>query len=699
VPAWVTRLTPSGNDAPPGKRPRGDNDPVASMAPADRPVALDDSNQFALTFDQAQPLRLLVDVLQSVLHRVDIKVVKRAEFEGIEIQTIDPKLVCYIVARLSCKVTHAGRDACFCIDTATLNTCIKSVRPEYAIDLKSDVKSSDIFISAYDSFSNNYVTTFSLPTLVPDESPAEMANINYEYTVEIDLNTLRGIVNNTIALAGQEVRFRLEEPVEDTPYTYRVFSIITDGNARQTHKFHSVTEARGDGACIIRTEESTAELPSVGEMRVLYDECFTAKYIASFVKSMERQIITMRLKAKMPLLLYGVERPHQRGGLLPRRRSSVAGVPRDLRRGLAHAMRDGPAEQRADHARHGRVARRGARARHRGGRPVPRRAVRAAAPGARPPRAAVGRDAGRAARRGARRGARRAHLALQRADAGGRGDGAALPARGADAGPSAPPLRAASASLAPPPRRPSARPAPALRPLRAAPPRGQRQPRAPYAPPLRAASASLTPLRAAPPRGQRQPRTPPRRPSARPAPASRPSAPPLRAASASLAPLRAAPPRGQRQPCAPLRRPSARPAPASRPLCAAPPRGQRQPRAPSASPLRAASASLAPPLRSPSARPAPASRPSAHPPASLAPLRAAPDRLPPLRATASLGLAHPPRGRLACVGRAADASPAWACVACAWACVACAWACMRFFAFDSRWLRDGCAVALRWLRG
>ena len=37
---------------------------------------------------------------------------------------------------------------------------------------------------------------------------------------------------------------------------------------------------------------------------MLYDECFTAKYIASFVKSMERQIITMRLKAKIPLLLY-----------------------------------------------------------------------------------------------------------------------------------------------------------------------------------------------------------------------------------------------------------------------------------------------------------------------------------------------------------------------------------------------------------
>ena len=260
-------------------------------------------NSFHATFDQTQPLRVLIEVISNILHRVDVQVIKDDKFEGIHIESIDPKHVCLIVARLGCTVTRIDSPCKFCVDTNTFNTCLKSVNSHYSLDIKNDMDSSDLIMHAYETISNNYTTHFSVPTLVSDPENVKLSDLEYDYTIEIDLTTLRTIVKNTIALRGNDVTFSVEEPCEQTPYKYTILTITTDGNAKQKHQFHSITEKKGGGTCVIRTEEGTIEPPEHSKFEVKYSETFSAMYLNHFLKSMERQIITMRLSVNKPLIL------------------------------------------------------------------------------------------------------------------------------------------------------------------------------------------------------------------------------------------------------------------------------------------------------------------------------------------------------------------------------------------------------------
>lgn len=260
---------------------------------------------FHITFDQTQPLRVLVDVISNILHRVDIQVVKDKNFEGIHIESIDPKHICLIVARLACGVTKldSPSNCKFCVDTVTFNTCLKSVNSHYSLDIKNDNDSSNVIMHAYETISNNYTTHFSVPTLVSEPENVKLSDLEYDYTIEIDLTTLRTIVKNTIALRGNEVQFIVEEPSDATPYKYTILTIVTDGNAKQKHQFHSITEKKGGGTCVIRTEEGGIDLPEHTKFETKYSETFSAQYLNHFLKSMERQIITMRLSKTKPLIL------------------------------------------------------------------------------------------------------------------------------------------------------------------------------------------------------------------------------------------------------------------------------------------------------------------------------------------------------------------------------------------------------------
>jgi hypothetical protein len=250
-----------------------------------------------------QPLRILVDVIQNILSRVEVKIVKNGEFEGIHIESIDPKHVCLIVARLGATVKNCDDDSTFCVDTSTLNTCLKAVQTHFSLDMKSDPNSSDIVMCAYESISNNYWTTFNIPTLVHNADSVKLSDLDYDYTIEMDLNTIRNIVKNTIALKGEEINLSVEVPKGQTSYNYTVFTITTNGAATQKHQFHSVTESRSNSTCVIRTEEGGVEIPEVKDFEKKYSENFSAHYLSMFLKSMERQVITMRCSPTKPLIL------------------------------------------------------------------------------------------------------------------------------------------------------------------------------------------------------------------------------------------------------------------------------------------------------------------------------------------------------------------------------------------------------------
>lgn len=282
------------------------------VEPMAKKVKADDI-EWKITFDQTQGIRTLVDVVGNILTRVNFRInydnKKDAYFLCID--SIDPQHVCMIQARLSCeKVFNLKGEETFCVDTNILNTLLKNVPSHYSLDLIKKKTTADIHMRTYESLSNSHETHYILSTLVDDSETMQLTDISYKYTIEIDLGTLRQIVKMSQSLRANHIEFCVKEPENAGKGVSRTtFSIASQGDACQEHRFNSATVAENNSenqTCVIRAAtDSTGPDEIHGEVMVKkYSDSFSTQYLNYFLKSMERQIITMKLSQDKPLILH-----------------------------------------------------------------------------------------------------------------------------------------------------------------------------------------------------------------------------------------------------------------------------------------------------------------------------------------------------------------------------------------------------------
>lgn len=272
-----------------------------------------DKIEWKITFDQTQGIRTLVDVVGNILNRVNFRINhdKKKGVYFLCIDSIDPQHVCMIQARLVCEKTEglAGNET-FCVDTGILNTLLKNVPAHYSLDLIKRSSSADIYMRTYESLSNSHETHYILNTLVDDSETMQLTDMSYKYTIEIDLGTLRQIVKMSLQLRANHIDFSVKEPSEDSNAVSRTtFSIASSGDATQEHRFNSatVTETLNENeTCVIRaaTDSTGPDTIEGEELETKYLDSFSTQYLNYFLKSMERQIITMKLSQNKPLILH-----------------------------------------------------------------------------------------------------------------------------------------------------------------------------------------------------------------------------------------------------------------------------------------------------------------------------------------------------------------------------------------------------------
>ena len=272
-----------------------------------------DSVEWKITFDQTQGIRTLVDVVGNILNRVNFRITHDAKKNTyfLCIDSIDPSHVCMIQARLSCeKCFNLKGNETFCVDTGILNTLLKNVPAHYSLDLVKKTSSADIYMRTYESLSNSHETHYILSTLVDDSETMQLSDMSYKYTIEIDLGTLRQIVKMSQALRANHIQFSVCEPHEAVNGVSRTtFSIASKGDATQEHRFNSATVTEPgteDQTCVIRaaTDSTGPETVEGENMDIKYQDAFATQYLIYFLKSMERQIITMKLSQDKPLILH-----------------------------------------------------------------------------------------------------------------------------------------------------------------------------------------------------------------------------------------------------------------------------------------------------------------------------------------------------------------------------------------------------------
>lgn len=283
-----------------------DNDTTTEIQAAGSPASKKQKvNNWRLKFDQTAPLRMLMDIIHNLITRVQVQVVKSEDFSGIIIESVDTKRVCLICAKLECEVVSDSSGCLdeFCVDTQTISTCLRSIASHYSVDIYNC--GDEISMISYEVLSCTYTSHFKLPTLIHDAEKISLDDLDYDHIVEIDLVTIRGIVKNCLALKGDTITILVQAPVSGDA-TQKMVTIISKGNATQEHKFYSSTDSiDGEmGKKVIRTTQDV-NVNTIGDtpMKELYNETFSAAYLNLFMKSMERQVLEMKLTKGMPLII------------------------------------------------------------------------------------------------------------------------------------------------------------------------------------------------------------------------------------------------------------------------------------------------------------------------------------------------------------------------------------------------------------
>ena len=281
--------------------------------------------EWSVSFDQTASLRTLIDVVGNLLTSLSLRIHKSADCHQLCIDSIDPQHVCVVQARMMCESGNdlPSEDVEFCLDSSIFNTCLKSIPLHYSIRLSKRSNSDKIDLTAYECLSNSHTLTFELNTLNDDSTRPCLGDLDYDYTIEMDLGTLRNIIKMSSALKATEVQFAIRSSQCDDKRN-SVLSISAKGEAKLQHDFHSST-VNDDNVIRAVTDTRLATPEDDTAMEEQYSDCFSEKYLGFFLKSMERQVITMKLSKDRPMLLHyplGIERSYVCFVLAPRSSNS-----------------------------------------------------------------------------------------------------------------------------------------------------------------------------------------------------------------------------------------------------------------------------------------------------------------------------------------------------------------------------------------
>lgn len=247
---------------------------------------------FKLSFTSPQTLRLLFTMIADVLPEISVEVINTKSFKGISICNVDEKKVCVVQARLQCDVQlSSGADNYFTISVSTLCTCMRTVAPHYLMEMTKYANSDDIEIESTDQMTGVKVNSCRMATLCKDFSKAAMSKLQYDFNVQIDLNTFRSIVKISKDLHAETIGFEIRQAEEGRI----TFCLRAEGDASHEHYFPSSTKGEEGESTFVTALEETQPDVDVASQPIIYQDHFSATYLNTFLKSMERQVLTVRI--------------------------------------------------------------------------------------------------------------------------------------------------------------------------------------------------------------------------------------------------------------------------------------------------------------------------------------------------------------------------------------------------------------------
>jgi hypothetical protein len=174
------------------------------------------------------------------------------------------------------------------------------------------------------------MTRFELHTLVCDSNAVKLSDLEYSFHIDMETSVLKSIVRMPQQLGGEELVFKVQQPIgikekmealrkdngnnektkkilktSETSDKNTVLTITSNGKCIQEHTFFSVTEARDGSASsyVGTTQNHIAQKFGPGELITKCEQVFAAKNLGDFLKSIDKQTLTLRLSEGKPLIV------------------------------------------------------------------------------------------------------------------------------------------------------------------------------------------------------------------------------------------------------------------------------------------------------------------------------------------------------------------------------------------------------------
>lgn len=278
-------------------------------------------NNFFMVLYNSTPFKDLVELIHPVLENITFQVVDRTtkggqRFRGIVVNSMDAKKVSMIVARLKADdiFPDVFPDQEFCVSSENFSNLIKTIKKGCCLEIKQGKDSANIKIRGYNPNRCNRESHITVPTLDKDEEAPQLNMIDYKFLVDIDLQVLRNItrVAQNSSVNAQDINFKIFEGTDESG-DYKITKVCVSlnggpGSATLAETFRSKTKWNRQNAdqTVITTSESMSDEKDADDdsrLKLVLDEKYSTKYLHLFLKSMDRQTITLRMSPARPLVI------------------------------------------------------------------------------------------------------------------------------------------------------------------------------------------------------------------------------------------------------------------------------------------------------------------------------------------------------------------------------------------------------------
>ena len=286
--------------------------------------ALKKTYDFKCKFNQTVAFKSFFENLGNILSEVTLEVRCSPEFSGIVADSISSDCVCLVQGKIAGQVEVMNvpvEQAIFCITVKDVLDIFHNIHPQHFVEIYRVQGSTDVVMHIYEPSLRASNFKYCIQTLDKEVDTIPLNDMTYSYYVEVELNAFKNalktaknqsvdciqllIYENAPSGLSKErsiyfvIKFKGVRTSVSFPYESKILSDASSTGPLHIKAMDKDASGPEDDAC----EEGVLLHDLLDSMQPAYQGTYQLKNLFSFVKSMERSVITLRLAKDQPLIM------------------------------------------------------------------------------------------------------------------------------------------------------------------------------------------------------------------------------------------------------------------------------------------------------------------------------------------------------------------------------------------------------------